>query len=242
MTAQEGPVLDYASPRQRGALRLPSRSVLYVRRNDAALVVTETLRGKPGAVVAVWFAGAALILLASTGVSHVMDLGSRWRLADAILLGVMAGVFVLGLIVGSMVVDNTWRRTVLLANADRISVHLIGPFSKRHVVWPVGQIADVRVVRTYEPDPKAAWAGQAVTLGELLVHAAGEVVAQLFSDHPEADLEPIAEAARAVIASGRGPGPAAPVAPTPLPDVSADDAAALESEPLFPELAAPGPQ
>src|ERR1700730_17352264 len=67
--ASPKPILDYASPRSHGKLRLPSRSILEWHWSDAAgerdLVVTEKLRGRAGAIVALVFALFILFLLAA---------------------------------------------------------------------------------------------------------------------------------------------------------------------------------
>src|SRR5205814_6320272 len=62
--SSQGPILDYASPRKQTRLRLESRSSLDVQTHAGGAIITESLRGKAGAVAAMIFAVFILLLLA----------------------------------------------------------------------------------------------------------------------------------------------------------------------------------
>ena len=232
--SQVGPVLDYASPRHRGKLRLPSRSVLEARRNDNGLVVTETLSGSGGARGAVAFGAVTWLILASLGVGQVVAHAGRWQDIDTVIVLLVGGVCAIELTVLLMVINNTWRKTVLLAHPERISVHFVAPFSKRHYVWPAHRVEDVRVVRTYEPESLPAWHGQAVPLGELELIPGGEPMAKLFTDHPEADLAVIARAAREMIAAAQKPVAVEALSPVPAPPPPVGDDDDLDFDAIIP--------
>src|SRR3954453_4831006 len=63
MNAPPQPILDYASPRPHGKVRLPARSVLEVRSDADSVEVVERLAGKFGAIAAVLFSGMTLTVV-----------------------------------------------------------------------------------------------------------------------------------------------------------------------------------
>jgi hypothetical protein len=189
-----GPILDYASPRARGKLRLPSKSVLEVREDRGGVTVTETLSGRGEAVGAIVFAVITLLMLAGTGMSQLRQL--RNFEADGMVVCFIGAVWLAELTVLLAVINNTWRRTVLTAGADGFALHFLAPFSKRHYAWPRDRIEDVRVVRTSEASSLHMWGG-ASSLGELLLLPVGERAVALFTDHREGELQGIAQVMRA---------------------------------------------
>ena len=194
-----GPILDYASPRQRGKLRLPSQSVLEVRQDEAGVTVTETLSGRGGAVGAIVFAVMTLLMLGGTGVAQLRQ--SRSFEADGVTVAFIAIVWLSELAVLLVVINNTWRRTVLSVGAGSFALHFLAPFSRREYAWPLERMEDVRVVRTSESSPLRTW-GAPAPLGELLLLPVGERAVALFTDHREGELHGIAQALRAALQRG----------------------------------------
>lgn len=193
-----GQILDYASPRQRGKLRLPSQSVLEVRQDEGGgVTVTETLSGRGGAVGAIVFAVITLLLLAATGASQLKQ--SRGFEGEAFVLFVIGAVWIAELTVLLVVINNTWRRTVLTVGADGVALQFLAPFSKRRYAWPRERMEDVRVVRTSESSPLRTWEAPQ-PLGELLLLPVGERAVALLTDHREGELHAIAQSVRATLA------------------------------------------
>jgi hypothetical protein len=192
-----GPILDYASPRARGKLRLPSQSVLDVRRDEAGVTVTETLSGRGAAVGAIVFAVITLLMLAGTGLGQLKQ-ARRDFSDDSVVLCFIGLVWLSELAVLLVVINNTWRRTVLTAGADGFALQFLSPVSKRRYAWPRERMEGVRVVRTNDTSPRPTWGG-AAPLGELLLLPVGERAVSLFTDHREGELHGIAQHLRAVL-------------------------------------------
>jgi len=71
----ESPILDYAGPASRSALRLAAQSELHIHASAERLVVRETLAGQGGAIAALVFAAFVLLLMFSLEV----DMAHKWR-------------------------------------------------------------------------------------------------------------------------------------------------------------------
>jgi hypothetical protein len=196
-----GPILDYASPRQRGKLRLPSQSVLDVRRDEAGVTITETLSGRAGAVGAIVFALITLLLLGGTATTYISGAG-RSASPETILLFVIATVWFSELAVLLVVINNTWRRTVLVAGAGGLSLEFRSLFSKRRYAWPAERMEDVRVARMANTSALVTWGGPS-PLGELQLLPVGERAVSLFTDHREGELHSIAQMMRGVMGTAR---------------------------------------
>jgi len=188
-----GPVLDYASPRTRGRIRLPSQSHLELRPDRDGVVVHEWLAAKGSAVAAIILCGGALVLMA---VVYTSEEGVHWKrnftsdpLPAAVAALLVLGVIVGGFIVLLMVVNNTWRRTMLEARRDGILLTFWSPFATRRLEWNADEIEDIRLEATTGPRDRNH-------LAELEIHLAAKPLVKLFTDHTVADLTRIAAALR----------------------------------------------
>jgi hypothetical protein len=200
MSVAPQPILDYASPRPRGKVRLPAQSLLDVRVDVDSVVVIERLTGKFGAIAAVLFSGTTVTLLLSLLWKEIFRAMWRGNIGPA-LFGLTLPAA--GYVLIALVINNTWRRTILSANADGVRLRFFAPLGgSRRYAWEADQIEAVRVESN---DPKAPLGIDLVrsgTLAELQVHPTGGAVAHLFTDHEAFRLVPIAEAVMRAI--GRG--------------------------------------
>ena len=179
-------VLDYASPRQRGKLRLPSQSVLAVSQDRDGVNVVETLSGQRDAIVAIAGTAFAFVMLIAVYVAEFTPAFGRMRSIDPLLTFCIAFVVLSGVVVALLVINNTWRRTVLRVHADEVVLEFSSPFGRRIYRWPAEQIENVRVERTSE--------AVHTLLAELQLHPTGSPVVHLFTDHPERELAPLGKA------------------------------------------------
>jgi hypothetical protein len=171
------PILDYASPRPRRRLRLPAKSVLDVRVDPDGLGVTivEKLAGIPQAVAGMIFAVFVLIIAGAMAWISLRTVWVKHHEIDA--FGAILGFFwaaELTLLV--IVIDRTWRRTILEARDGRLVLRFSGLFGTREHRWPFDQIGDVAVVPTQE-------AVGAYALAELHFRATDDVPVHLYTDH-----------------------------------------------------------
>ena len=212
-------VLDYASPRPRGKLRLPARSQLHVVRDDAGVAVLETLSGQGRAIFAITFAALTLVAMVWVISDQFGLLSGRLR-PGAAAAAVFGGVLWVGGLMSMLkVIDSTWRRTVLRVDAAGVSLEFSSPLARRAYRWEAAQVEEVRVERTSE----AAYP----PLAELQLHAAGMPIVHLFTDHLEEELTLIAQSARAALGL-----PPAYTAPPPIaPPVIARPMVANPAEP-----------
>ena len=198
-----GPILDYASPRKGGLLRLPAVSRLAVSVADGRVTIEESLAGQAEAVFGLIF-GAVVVCLCTAAATSLMlgvtfggprHLHRDWTTGDIMAaLALAEGATMVG------VVQQTWRRTVLTAEYDELRLSFLSPLSNRHHRWTGNDVADVLVVAT----PEAA---DGRPLGELLITrvVGGEV--RLFTDHPAHRLDGMARALHDMLRDGRADPP-----------------------------------
>jgi hypothetical protein len=189
-------IIDYASPASRRSLRLPARSVIRWVDGPGFLKITQVLSGREGAVGALILAGFTFFLMTLS----VHGMLARWHrhIGEIVVLGLFMAA---ELVVGALVIHNTWRKTVLTVTRDEMTLEFSAPFSGgQRYVFPGEQIAAVSVV------DRPAMPGEAV-VPELEIRMWSIPPVQLFAGHPQATLMTIA----------REIGRVQPMAPPPLP-------------------------
>jgi hypothetical protein len=208
------PILDYASPRPRGRVRLPARSTLDVRTDPDSVEVIERLDGHGEAIGGILFAAMTLILMT---VVIQPELRYAMRRGPTLPLTLAAACIVGGVVVTAMVINNTWRRTVLSANADGVRLRFFAPLSgSRRYAWEADRIEGVGVV-TNDPNIAAAEMelSRSRVLAELQIHPVAGAIAHLFSDHEAFQLVPIKDALLRVLRMSTKP-PSPTLAPAVL--------------------------
>lgn len=114
-----------------------------------------------------------------------------------IMAGLPAALWIAEVVVFLMVINNTWRRTVLEARHDAVLLRFTAPFGDRRYEWGASEVEDIRMESTTA-------AGDRNSLGELEIHLAGLPLVKLFTDHPTVELDALAARLRqAVGLSGR---------------------------------------
>jgi hypothetical protein len=193
-------ILDYASPRPQGRVRLPSRSRLDVVRDRDEVTITETLSGKGSAIGGIAVAAFTLLQLLfgmyreAWGKDGLLTRQHPSLLEpEGIWLLVMAGLWVTELVVMLIVINNTWRRTVVQARDGTLSVEFTAPFGRRRHAWPFDQVLELHVDRSLVP-------GFTTPKVELVWRVWGGQHVRLFTDHPEPELDAIAAALRQAMA------------------------------------------
>jgi hypothetical protein len=138
------PILDYAGPVSRSSLRLTARSELHVLAEPRRLVVNERLAGRAGAVLALIF--AAFVMLPLTAVE--MDMWPKWKKYME-QMAIVSGFMAAEVVIGAMVVNQTWRRTVLDVTPTDLSLMFASPFaSTQRFRWAAEQVARIEVIDT----------------------------------------------------------------------------------------------
>ena len=182
---QPGLILDYASPRKRSKFRLASASLLRWRWEDAGLVVREWLDGQSQAKVAII---ATLIMLAIAGF-NTWFFHERTPTGMLILMGTLIA---LGLALVPVIIQQSWRETVLTIGWGTIGLRMGGPLARQSFSWRFEEVEAIRVIalQTQEGAP---------VLGELEILAQGTPPIRLFTDHEERRLANMAgEVERAI--------------------------------------------
>lgn len=193
LPSELGPILDYASPRQRGKVRLPSNSRIVVESDRDGVIVREWLQAKAGAIMAMVIAAVALAALAMTAFEGLTGrVYTRDRLPMVAVPAVVAACEVW---VFLLVANNTWRRTILEARRDALMLAFTAPFGGKRYEWGASQIEDIRVELTTMAEHRN-------TLGELQVHLAGLPLVKLFTDHPAAELQELSARLRQAVGLG----------------------------------------
>ena len=195
------PIIDYASPASRRSLRLPARSEIRWVDGPGRLTITQVLSGREGAIGALLLAGFTFLIMTLS----VHGMAAKWHrnIGEIVILVLFMAA---ELIVGALVVHNTWRKTVLTVTRQEMTLEFLAPFSGRQrFVCPSEQIAAVSVV------DRPAMPGEAV-VPELEIRMWSIPPVQLFAGHPHVTLMTIA----------REIGRVQPMAPPPLPGVAAN--------------------
>ena len=189
-------ILDYASPRKRGRLRLPAVSRLAVAFEGDRVTVEESLAGQTGAAAAALVFG---LITTAAAASAAVACGYDFRhhhwfhdwqpaLVPALLAAAEFGLMV-------AVVQQTWRRTVLTAEYDDLRLAFLSPLHRRRYRWTGNDIADVVVVNVANADT-------GMPLGEVLITRVGGGDVRLFTDHGALCLGGIARAAHDMLRNG----------------------------------------
>jgi hypothetical protein len=182
-------ILDYASPRPRGKLRLPANSDLSMRAIAGGVEILETLKGKASAYGALGFGAFVLWPLSAT-------LYETWRLAlrreqfgEWLFCALVICMMLALLVTMILVVNETWRKTIARADAEGLSVHFRALLRRRDYRWPRQYVGDVRVVATQDST-------DAPPLGEIEIHLVDQPLIKLFTDHLRPKLVEIARVMR----------------------------------------------
>src|SRR5258706_9464572 len=181
-------VLDYASPRPRVKLRLAANSVLHHEMVGSRYVITEILSGKGQAIGAMMFSAFVLIVM-SLPLFNERTIDKKFTMVFMLTVGgIMAGLSLL-------IIRNTWRRTILSADAHIVEVVFTGPLSAtRRYASPAMSIEKIEVVQTDDYG----------SLGELRLAPLGGAELHLFTDHPFLEVKTLAEGVSRALAGASG--------------------------------------
>jgi len=174
------PILDYASPRKRSALRMSSKSLLDCRYVEDGVVVRESLGEQSQAVVVI--AGSALTVLVLLG-----TMSGEWHRTPPILRVLPALVVTAWAIVVPVVIQRNWSRTELSVRDGGVRLYMGGPLASRRFNWTFEQISAVRVIAIPID-------GVDFALGEIEILAEGAPPIRLFTDHTEYRLAQVGQA------------------------------------------------
>ena len=210
-------ILDYASPRKRGRLRLPATSDVVVSGGDGTVVVEESLAGQGRAVAGLVFGAVVVLLCSAAAVGVGLDLTHHGLHRDAPAALIMAALAVAEAATMVGVVQQTWRRTRLTVEFGDLRLAFLSPLHRRRYRWAGEAIADVVVVLT-------ANAETGLPLAEVLITRVSGGDVHLFTDHPAVRLGPIARAVHDMLRDGRADplsdgGPADAGGPPVVPDL-----------------------
>jgi hypothetical protein len=212
------PIIDYASPASRRSLRLPARSEIRWVDGPGYLRITQVLSGREGAIGALLLAGFTFAVMTIS----VHGMAEKWhRFMGEIML---LGAFMLAeLIVGALVIQSTWRKTILTVTRDEMTLEMSAPFTPREqFIFRSEEVAAVTVV------DRDAQPGEAV-VPELEIRLWTIPAVRLFAGHPRGTLMILAQQI----------GRVQPLAPPPLPGSVAQAGAAVAPRAIHAPPAAP---
>jgi hypothetical protein len=210
-------IIDYASPASRRSLRLPARSEIRWVNGPSFVKITQVLSGREGAIGALLLAGFTFLIMTLS----VHGMLAKWHrfIGEIVIMSVFMAA---ELIVGLLVIHNTWRKTVLTATPEELTLEFMAPFTSRErFTFRAEQIAAVSVIDR-EPLP-----GEAV-VAEMEIRLWSIPAVRLFAGHPRGTLMQI------VGEIGR----VQPLAPPPLPGATIPSAVPVV--PSAPQAPRPG--
>jgi hypothetical protein len=173
-------ILDYASPRPRGKLRLPARSLIRWELDPGGgTTITETLAGKSNAIGALIFGGFTTLLISIAAIAQAM-LIPKFSQAWPWFI-VCASVAICEMLVMVLVIDQTWAKTILRATREQLSFVTRSPLRRNSLSWHPDEVMFVRIEST-QNQPDAAPLGQV----QILTNRPPSLT--LFVDHLHRDL------------------------------------------------------
>ena len=183
-------VLDYASRKARGRVRLPSRSTVRMRPPDppgAGVEIVEKLEAKGGANLAMAFALLTLLMLAAAAYPNVRRMVVRHRLDEHVVISLVVAALEIGAILA--VATNTWRTTVVRAAGRNLHIRLDSGH-KVHT-FDVYEIADILATES-----KTLTTDKEPSLAEVTVRLLSGSEVKLFIGHSPPDVRELAFALR----------------------------------------------
>ena len=179
-------VLDYASPRKRGKVRLPATSRLDVFADpDGTVRVVETLTGHGTAVFALAF-GLGIAFFVGFTVWTEMARTLR-RSPDAFQLVatlILVASLIAELVLTVLIVRQTWGRTELAVGPRKTTLEFSGPLTRKwRREWANDQMGGIVLAPTETAE-------HATRLAELQLRPPGMMI-NLFTDHRESTLAEI---------------------------------------------------
>jgi hypothetical protein len=175
-------IIDYASPRPRSKLRLPSLSRIVCQVEEDRLIVVEKLEARGVAIGGICF---ALFMLGYLGVFVIYTSDKMTRPLVGLFWLIEAVLMVL-------VIHETWRKTVLNVTATDMRLAFTSPVYRKEYRWEVGAV--VTVVGTV-----TANAGTADPLAELRIQIVDGQDVRLFTDHYVVQIDDLTKAVRRVL-------------------------------------------
>ena len=198
MSEEPSLILDYASPRPRGAVRLsrlPARSRLSIEQlGDGGLRVAEWLEGQGAAIGAIVFALFVMLTMLPVfaGLKPRRDAGAL----------VCLGPFWLSMaVLIPCVINSTWRRTVVEVGSMSLRIRVHAPlWGRKRYEWRVDQVASVEALQWTDGSPLAA------SIARVIVTIRDEKPVVLFSGHDLRELLWIAGLMRDAMGCRESPG------------------------------------
>jgi hypothetical protein len=153
-----------------------------MRQDAEGITVIERLAAKGRAVFAIALAGVTLVTLPVSVLNSLFyHPNHKLGINDLLLPLLLGGLWVVEVVLIVVVVNNTWRKTILRVGPDGIVLSFASPFGTRKHDWLPSQIADVRAAPMPGGSPGYA-------LAELQIYPGADLTVHLFTDHEERQL------------------------------------------------------
>ncbi|HEX8524876.1 MAG TPA: hypothetical protein VF669_21675 [Tepidisphaeraceae bacterium] len=143
------PILDYAAPRRHSRIRLPAESTIIVERRETGKVrIIETLAGANGAVGALIFGAAIILLQLSQMWTFLHHYLKRHSPDDQLVLIVLGTTSTAMLVTMVAIILQTWRKTIFDVRDGTLTLTFKGLLSSRKFGWNAGEVS-LTVVTTH---------------------------------------------------------------------------------------------
>jgi hypothetical protein len=181
-------ILDYASPMAKTPLRLAVRSIIRMYAEPDGVSVYETLTGQGQALGAIIFSGCTVALLGSALYQTERPRAFADYFLDAWFVLYFLTVFATVALIFAVIHQN-WRKTILRASAEQLTLVMESPFKSVVRRWPGADVRFVHVVQSLDPRTQRL-------VYHLQIEMSSGQRLQLFGGHEMAELAEIANAVR----------------------------------------------
>jgi hypothetical protein len=173
-------IFDYAAVRPLSSLRAAAKSRMEMVESPEGVRVVESLSGITNAKVSIGF-----------GIGVIGVIGT-WIWQNTYWWGesIVAGIVILLIIAAILtIIDSTWRKTILEANAEQFILTFRSLYTIRIYKWSRENVSSIDVYLGTD-------SAKTIELYELRIITTTHAPARLFTGHPLPELEKIALALR----------------------------------------------
>src|SRR5262249_44902421 len=143
------------------------------------------------------FAIFVLLVLGMPVGSEVWQLVRLHRIGEPSVFYLLGSFWLAELITMLLVIQQTWRRTILDASGEGLCLVFTSPFRTQRFQWPADAVVEIRV-------PPMGMTKARETLGQVEIFLTSGQTLHLFTDHAKQELDWYASQIADTL--GRGPG------------------------------------
>jgi hypothetical protein len=183
-------IFDYAAVRPLSSLRAAARSRIETNESADGVRIVESLSGITNAKASIGFGIGVVGVIGA----WIWQNWTYWW-GESIIAGILILLIIAVILT---IIDNTWRKTILEANAEQFSLTFRSLYTIRNYKWSREKVSSIDVYLGTD-------SAKTIELYELRIMTTTHAPARLFTGHPLPEMEKIAIALRKYCNTGASP-------------------------------------